>query len=418
MLILLSISLYFCKVKSWMKQVSVNDYPIEFKLDTGSETNILPSKYLSYLNPRPDLKKSNVKLEAYGGCHIFPKGSVSVLLETKDRIVEAEFLVVDLNSSVPILGLNTCVDLDLVRKVNILLEGNHEKSKFVQGAVSKACPSRRVPLKVKEPLISHDIPKIPFFKVGVDIAHWAGKDYLVLVDYYTRWIEIRIMSEKRIFCVHGIPAEVFCDKNPFSSYEIRRFASEWNFTLRTASPNHAQSRAMVGKAVGIVKDMFKKSAHEGKDINLFLLNYRNSPVAGFPWPPAQLLYSRQLRSKLPVAPVHLLSTVVDPVVSRNRMLSHQNDQELWYNRMRGKQCNEFYVGESVLVRNVKTNVWERGIVVEKMNFRLYMIRFENGRVFRRNSLYIRKLYERNLEQAFNEVDPDQSLSAPPAYKYT
>lgn len=239
------------KQKAWMKQVSVNEYPIEFKLDTGSEANILPAKYLSYLKPRPQLKKSNIKLEAYGGHFIYPKGEASLLLETKDRILEAEFVIVDLNT-VPILELETCVDLGLIKKVHILMTGNDEKSKFINtnsdvftgiGCFPEECSLK---LKVREPLVSHKIPEIPFYKVGVDIAQWAGKYYLVLIDYFSRWIEIRKMSNKsssevidclkRIFSVHGIPAEVFCDNNPFSGCELYKFAKEWNFKIHTVSP--------------------------------------------------------------------------------------------------------------------------------------------------------------------------------------
>ncbi|XP_026687915.1 uncharacterized protein LOC113472384 [Diaphorina citri] len=317
--------------KSWTKKVLVNNYPIEFKLDTGSETNILPSKYLHFLRPRPVLKKSSVKLEAYGGHHIFPKGSISVLLETKDRIVQADFLVVDLNSSVPILGLNSCVDLDLIKKVNVLLTDNDDV--FTTNGSCSDQSSLEEGTLPKVSSVSQEMPDIPFYKVGIEIVHWAGTDYLVLIDYYSRWIEIRKMLTtrstevisclKRIFCVHGIPAEVICDRYFFLSYEIRKFANEWNFNI-TAVSSYSQDRVLVGKAVKIVKDMLQKCTSEGKDINLYLLNYRNSPVADLPWSPSQLLFSRNLRTKLPVPPNHLLPSVVRPLQVSNKMSRNHN----------------------------------------------------------------------------------------------
>jgi len=42
----------------------------------------------------------------------------------------------------------------------------------------------------KEPLIQHEIPEIPFLKLGADIAEWAGKKYFVIVDYYSKWLEV------------------------------------------------------------------------------------------------------------------------------------------------------------------------------------------------------------------------------------
>lgn len=146
---------------------------------------------------------------------------------------------------------------------------------------------------------------------------------------------------------------------------------------------------MVEKAVGIVKGMFEKSHHEGKDINLLLLNYRNSPVAGLPWSPAQLLYSRNLRSKLPVHP-NLQPCVVDSQLASSKMLNHQSEQANWYNRTSQKNCVDFKVGEKVWVKNIKTNVWEKGEIMKRMDIRSYMIKYENGLLLRRNSVYLRR----------------------------
>ncbi|KAI5708619.1 hypothetical protein M8J77_026218 [Diaphorina citri] len=45
--------------------------------------------------------------------------------------------------------------------------------------------------------VSQEMPDIPFYKVGIEIVHWAGTDYLVLIDYYSRWVEIRKILTKR-----------------------------------------------------------------------------------------------------------------------------------------------------------------------------------------------------------------------------
>ena len=42
----------------------------------------------------------------------------------------------------------------------------------------------------KEPLIEHEIPEIPWQKVGTDIFHCNGNDYLLLVDYFSDFIEV------------------------------------------------------------------------------------------------------------------------------------------------------------------------------------------------------------------------------------
>jgi len=39
-------------------------------------------------------------------------------------------------------------------------------------------------------MLSYKIPKIPFYKIAIDIAEFGGKSSLVVVDYYSKWIEI------------------------------------------------------------------------------------------------------------------------------------------------------------------------------------------------------------------------------------
>lgn len=55
--------------------------------------------------------------------------------------------------------------------------------------------------KIKEPFINHEIPNIPFFKIGVDIADYAGSNYLIVYDYYSRWLEILNLRNKTSTCV-------------------------------------------------------------------------------------------------------------------------------------------------------------------------------------------------------------------------
>lgn len=77
----------------------------------------------------------------------------------------------------------------------------------------------------KEPIIPHDIPSYPFHKLACDILEHAGKPYLVVVDYYSKWLELKEMRNKtareinakwlEIIVVFGVPKIVIADNNPF-----------------------------------------------------------------------------------------------------------------------------------------------------------------------------------------------------------
>lgn len=52
------------------------------------------------------------------------------------------------------------------------------------------------PKNRKEPMIPHEIPNGPFIKVACDILYHKGKDYLSVVDYYSKWIELVQLKDK------------------------------------------------------------------------------------------------------------------------------------------------------------------------------------------------------------------------------
>ena len=77
---------------------------------------------------------------------------------------------------------------------------------------------------MKEPLLCHEVPSCPWAKVGADIFNLHGNSYLVLVDYYSSFIEVNqlhniksneiIMYCKFQFARHGIPDILITDNGP------------------------------------------------------------------------------------------------------------------------------------------------------------------------------------------------------------
>ena len=53
----------------------------------------------------------------------------------------------------------------------------------------------------KEQMIAHDIPDGPFVKVAMDIMSFKGRDYLVAVDYYSKFPELALLENKTSECV-------------------------------------------------------------------------------------------------------------------------------------------------------------------------------------------------------------------------
>ena len=158
----------------------------------------------------------------------------------------------------------------------------------------------------KEPLITSNLPEYPWQSIAADIFNLRGTEYLVVVDYFSRYpevIQLRstssqsvINSLKAIFARHGIPENLRTDNGPqFSSHEFTEFARSYQFAHTTSSPHFPSSNGQAERTVQTVKHLIKNA----DDPFTALLSYRGTPL---PWcgrSPAELLMGRKLRSSLP-----------------------------------------------------------------------------------------------------------------------
>ena len=155
----------------------------------------------------------------------------------------------------------------------------------------------------KQPLKPHDVPAEPWYKVGMDLATYKNKDYLVIVDYFSNYPEVCPLSNTRsstiishvksIFSRHGIPKIVISDNRPqFSSLEFKEFATKLEFTHTTSSPEHPRSNGMAESAVKIVKKIFKRTECMDDDAYLALLAHRATPSTNDTRSPAEKLMGK------------------------------------------------------------------------------------------------------------------------------
>lgn len=100
---------------------------------------------------------------------------------------------------------------------------------------------------IKQPLILHEVPAIPFFKICMDIFEFGSKNYLVVTDYFSKYINVLklknktaievIENLKQVFSKHGIPNQIIVDNQPFGSNIFRQFANQYDMEVITTSPN-------------------------------------------------------------------------------------------------------------------------------------------------------------------------------------
>ena len=252
----------------------------------------------------------------------------------------------------------------------------------------------------KEPLISHEIPKRPWKKIGTDLFTLNNKDYLCTVDYYSGYFEIDplraktanvvIDKLKKHFATHGIPNEVNSDNGPpFNSVELSNFMRSTGVEHNTSSPLYPQSNGRVENAVKTAKNLLKKSKESGTEFYLSLLNWRNTPTEGMDTSPAQRMFGRRTRTQLPTAEPLLRPQTPAPESTREQILKHKEKQAYYYNH-HAKELPPLSKGDVVRIApNDKHKKWTKGQVEAQVDVRSYRVRTEDGRAYRRNRKHLR-----------------------------
>lgn len=100
----------------------------------------------------------------------------------------------------------------------------------------------------KEPMIIHPIPSLPWSKVGADLFEFDNHHYLVMVDYYSNFIEVAelkrdtrsatvIKRVKENIARYGIMDILVSDNGPqFACQEFKDFTKSYGIEHITSSP--------------------------------------------------------------------------------------------------------------------------------------------------------------------------------------
>ena len=114
-------------------------------------------------------------------------------------------------------------------------------------ALVKSCPEcQKLATLPRQPIIKSPLPSYPWEKVASDLFELNKTIYLLVVDYFSRFVEIQKLTSttstnvitvlKSIFVRYRIPATLVTDNGPqFISNEMNQFLSTYRFYL-TISP--------------------------------------------------------------------------------------------------------------------------------------------------------------------------------------
>ena len=184
--------------------------PIQFKLDTGSQVNVIPERIFGQLQYSTPLKQPERHLSAYTGDKLDTRGRCKLKCKYKEQDSELELYVVNTQSS-PILDLRSCLNLELIKLVYSVdhadtldacdtqgLDKTAILSEYADGlglipgeckihlnpnAVPVVHPPRRVPVAI------HDLLK-------KELARMEKAEVIAKVTTSTKWVNSLVAFEK------------------------------------------------------------------------------------------------------------------------------------------------------------------------------------------------------------------------------
>ena len=280
---------------------------------------------------------------------------------------------------------------------------------------------------VPEPLRRTRLPERPWQTLAVDLLGPlpSGHYLLVLVDYFSRFVEVSIMKSvtselvirelEKIFAVHGNPESLKTDNgSQFILTEFSSFLKENDIYHLTSTPFWPQANGEVERQNRSLLKAIKIAQVEKKDwkreMLKFLLAYRSTPHSTTGVSPAELLFRRKIRTKLPELREEGARPDMIEVQDRDSEMKQKGAD---YANVRRR--SDIQSGDKVLVKKKKVDKLSPTFyevpmkVVEKRGGDV-TVKSSTGSQYRRNVTHLKKFedgpseVEESVQENENRVD--------------
>ena len=140
-----------------------------------------------------------------------------------------------------------------------------------------------------ENTLGHQVPAIPWTKLVTDILTFDNENYLLVVDYTSKFpiihklpfMTARVVMEimKSIISEEGHPATTFSDNGScYASEYFKQEMQKYGIQHITTSPHYLQSKGFGKVYVKICKGILQKAKDAGEDPHLGMMVYCNTPL--------------------------------------------------------------------------------------------------------------------------------------------
>ena len=226
-----------------------------------------------------------------------------------------------------------------------------------------------------------------------------------VVDNYSRYVEIQVMkstttdkviaSLKRMFLTHGLPISIVTDNGrQFISDEFRKFMENESIQHRTTTPLWPQANGEIERQNRSLLKRIRIAQIEKKDwkeeLGAYLTMYRTTPHSTTGLSPAELMFGRKLRTRLPAIEDH----TIEDLEVRDRDSEAKAKGKIYVDRRRHAKESNIKEGDLVLLKQKSLSKMTPPFhpqprrVVSKAGSSV-TVQSPNGAQYRRNSSHLK-----------------------------
>lgn len=234
--------------------------------------------------------------------------------------------------------------------------------KCCKGCTLVSAPNPPHPLKRRE------LPEYPWIDIAIDLLGPlpSGEYILVVIDYYSRYKEIKICRDisskemirllREIFSRLGYPVTLITDNGKqFISTEFKTFCLENDIKLHHSIPYWPQQNGEVERQN---RDILKrlricqaeKKCHWKDSLLDYLVMYNSTPHSVTGKTPAELFFQRKFRDKIPM--IDTLNYTPSDIDVRDKDKQEKEKGKEYSDKKRRAHISDYDTGDKVYIKNM------------------------------------------------------------------
>lgn len=204
-------------------------------------------------------------------------------------------------------------------------------------------------------------------ELGMDLTgpFPSGEHILVVVDYYSRFFEAKILKRidsgeviralEEIFLTWGYPKSILSDNGrQFTSKEFHDYCKQHGIEIRHSIPYTPRINGEVERVNRTLGKILTISHNSGSDwrksIKKYIFDYGNTPHTVTGVPPLQLMLGRKARDGFPI--LGNLNCKIDDDKLRQRDAAMKEKGREYGNKKNAAKPHELKIGDYVFAKNI------------------------------------------------------------------